>query len=316
MPTAFIQQRHAAYHTPQPLLFALIRQSTGDEPIRHEQVVRGYDNEVYVVETRQGNAYIVRLQQHGRTGYAEEQWAIEQCRAVGVPVAEICHVGALTVGDQNKPVMVQRRVAGRPLSEVQAMLTQDERVHIYHQLGAALSKIHSIAVGGFYKLNPDGVWDFPDWESIAQANVRDRTAERPQLRQAGLTDAEIDALLALIIDAVPPINRQPVLCHGDFRPEHLFVDAALTLTGVIDFGEFQGGLPHVDFVSLSVDCSPAEMISIQAGYSNKALFTDAFAQRLRYHQISYLLGSLAYFVQIQDHEGARVSVDALRMLER
>lgn len=312
MPTDFIQQRHAAFYTPQPLIFDLIRQTTGDEPISHEKLVRGYDNEVYAVQTRQGNDYLVRLQQHGRTGYAEEQWAIECCRAAGVPVAEICHVGVLTVGDQPKPVMVQRRVAGRPLSEVQATLTQDERAHIYHQVGAALSKIHSIRVDGFYKLNPDGLWDFPDWASIAQSNVRDRTEERPELRQAGLTDGEIDTLLALIVDAAPPTNRQPVLCHGDFRPEHLFVGADLTLTSVIDFGEFQGGLPHVDFVSLSQDCSAEEVAWIKTGYTNKALFTDHFAHHLRYNRISYLMGDLAHCVRIQDHLEVLIVVDTLR----
>jgi len=312
MPTDFIQQRHAAFYTPQSLIFDLIRQTTGDEPISHEKLVRGYDNEVYAVQTRQGRDYIVRLQQQGRTGYVEEQWAMERCRAVGVPVPEICHLGALTVGDQSKPVMVQRRIAGSPLCEVQATLTHDERAHVYRQVGVVLSKIHSIAVDGFYKLNPDGVWDFPDWESIAQANVGDRTAERPQLQPAGLTDEEIDTLLALIVDAAPPTNRQPVLCHGDFRPDHLFVDADLTLTGVIDFGEFQGGLPHVDFVSLSLDSSTEEMAWIQAGYTNKALFADHFTQHLRYNRISYLMGDLAHCVHIQDHAKIRLLVDTLR----
>ena len=146
MPSDFINQRHAAYHTPQACIFDLIQQTTGDEPVSHEKLVHGYDNEVYAVQTRQGHDYIVRIQQHGDTGYAAEQWAIDQCRAVGVPAPEICYVGLLTVSDQNKPVMVQRRVPGRPLAEVYATLTSDERAHIFQQVGALLSKIHSIRV--------------------------------------------------------------------------------------------------------------------------------------------------------------------------
>ncbi len=34
MPNEFIHQRHAAYQTPQVLLFDLIRQATGDAPFR------------------------------------------------------------------------------------------------------------------------------------------------------------------------------------------------------------------------------------------------------------------------------------------
>jgi hypothetical protein len=58
MSTDFITQRHAAYQTPQPLIFDLIQQATGDEPTYQEKLVRGYDNEVYAIQTRQGHDYI------------------------------------------------------------------------------------------------------------------------------------------------------------------------------------------------------------------------------------------------------------------
>lgn len=312
MPTDFIHQRHAAYHTPQPFISDLIQQVTGDDPISHEKLVRGYDNEVYAVQTRQGNDYIVRIQQHGGAGYAEEQWAIERCRMVGVPVPVICFVGAVALGDQSKPVMVQRRVPGRPLSEVYATVGQDERAHIFSQVGAVLSKIHTIRVGGFYKRHTTGLWDFPDWESIAADNLRARQTERPQLQQAGLTDGEIAALFVLIEGEMPPKDRQPVLCHADLGLDHLFVDADLTLTGVIDFGEFQGGLPLVDFVSLSLHCSTVELAWVQAGYTNKALFATDFAQRLSLGRLNFLIGYLAHCVRIGDHERRLFIVDTLR----
>lgn len=312
MPTDFINQRHAAYQTPQACIFDLIQQTTGDEPVSHEKLVHGYDNEVYAVQTRQGHAYIVRIQQQGGAGYAEEQWAIERCRAVGVPVPVICYVGTLTNADQTKPIMVQRRVPGRPLADVYAMLTPAERAHIFTQVGIVLSQMHSIHVGGFYKLRPDGCWDFPDWVSIDQANRRDRTAERPYLQQAGLREQEIDTLLALILTQRPPIERQPVLCHADLGLEHLFVDETLTLTGVIDLGEFQGGLPFVDFARLSLDCTDEELGWVQAGYTNQALFADDFAQRLRLSRLNFLTGYLAHCVRIGDHEERRIVIDTLR----
>lgn len=312
MPTDFITQRHAAYQTPQSLIFDLIRQVTGDESVSQEKLVRGYDNEVYAVQTRQGHDYIVRLRQHDGAGYVEEQWAIERSRAAGVPVPEICYVGQLTVGDQHKPVMVQRRVPGRPLSEVYATLSAEERAHVFRQVGALLSKLHSIPAGGFYKLNPDGGWDFPDWESIDQANRRDRTAERPQLSAAGLREAEIDAIFAITLADNPPVDRQPVLCHGDVERDHLFVNAELTLTGLIDFGEFQGGLPIVDFACLSLDCSPEELAWVQEGYTNKAFLADHFAQRLYQIRLNFLSGYLAHCVRIADHEEVATVVTTIR----
>lgn len=312
MPTDFITQRHAAYQTPQSLIFDLICQVTDDEPISLEKLVRGYDNEVYAVQTRQGHDYIVRLRQHGGAGYAEEQWAIQRSRAVGVPAPEICYVGLLPVGDQRKPVMVQRRVPGRPLAEIYATLSQEERTHIFRQIGALLSKLHSIPVGGFYKLTSDGVWDFPDWTSIDQANRRDRTAERPQLFAAGLREDEIDAIFAITLADNPPLNRQPVLCHGDLGQDHIFVDANLTLTGVIDFGEFQGGLPVVDFARLSLDCSSEELAWAQDDYTNKAFLADNFAQRLHQIRLNFLSGYLAHCVRIADREEITIVVATIR----
>ena len=312
MPTDFITQRHAVYQTPQALIFDLIQQVIGDEPISLEKLVRGYDNEVYAVQTRQGHDYIVRLRQHDGAGYAEEQWAIQRSRSVGVPAPEICYVGQLAVGDQRKPVMVQRRVPGRPLAEVYAMLSSEERAHVFRQVGALLSKLHSISVGGFYKLNPGGAWDFPDWESIDQSNRQDRTAERPQLLTAGLREEEIDAIFAITLVDNPPVDRQPVLCHGDLGLDHLFVDNELNLTGVIDFGEFQGGLPVVDFARLSLDCSPEELAWVQEGYPNKALLADNFAQRLRQIRLNFLSGYLAHCVRIADHEEVAIVVTTIR----
>lgn len=37
--------------------------------------------------------------------------------------------------------------------------------------------------------------------------------------------------------------RQPVLNHGDYLPGHIFVDEALRITGVIDFGMYEGSPP-------------------------------------------------------------------------
>lgn len=312
MTTDFVEQRHATYTTPKQVLFDLVQQATGDDLIDREKIIRGYDNEVYAISTQQGNDYIVRIQRHGETGYTEEAWAIEQCRQAGAPVPEICHLGTVMIEDQPKPVMVQRRVAGRALAEMEHTLDQRELAHIYAQAGAALSQIHSIEVDGFYKRQSDGTWDFPDWASIEQSNLHARTAEQPQLRQAGFTQTEIDRLLAIVTEITPPLDPQPVLCHGDFHADHLFVDGALTLTAVIDFGEFQGGLPLVDFIGLSLEHPEGALTWLRAGYTNQAIFADEFAQRLRHAQASYLIGYLAHCVKIQDNEEVHTLAQQLR----
>src|SRR5689334_9065171 len=168
MATDIIRQRHDAYRTSEQVIFDLVKRATGQQAIAREKIVRGYDSEVYIVQTRQSGDVAVRIRHHGGAPFADEAWAIAQCRAVGVPAPEVLLVEIITIAGQPREVMVQRRVPGRALSEIEGDLTPDQRAAVWRQAGAALGAIHSIHVGGFYKRCPDGSWDFPDWESISQ----------------------------------------------------------------------------------------------------------------------------------------------------
>jgi aminoglycoside phosphotransferase (APT) family kinase protein len=308
MTTDIIRQRHAAYKTSDHVISEIVKRATGQAVIAQEKLVRGYDNEVYIVQTSASGDFVVRIHHHGGAGFAEEAWAIEQCRGVGVPVAEVLLVEILTIDDQPREVMVQRRVPGRALSEIAPDLQRAKLEHIWQQAGAALGAIHSIRVGGFYKLRSDGHWDFPDWESMAQTG--DRASERPLLLQAGFSDQDVDLMLSIQEQELP--TRQPVLCHGDFLPGHLFVDDRLHLTGVIDFGEFQGGSPLVDFANLSMDCPDVDLMWLQRGYPNQALFDETFARQLFLIKVSMQMGYLAHYIQQGNAEEAAPIAAGLR----
>lgn len=313
MSNQFIQQRHALYQTPENLIFNLLKQTTGQTPIQRAKITRGYDSEVYAIKTEQQEIFIVRIQQHGSVGFAEEHWAINRSREAGAPVPDVCFVGTLRVNAEEKPVMIQRKVPGRALIEIQAQLSEPELAYIYAQAGVALSRIHSVHVGGFYRMQPDGTWDFPDWESIVNADQKDRAAERDLLRQIGFTNDDVDRMLTVnasrLYTGAPP---RPVLCHGDFGPDHLFVDQELNLTAVIDFGDFQGGLPILDFVILSIYYPDVDLKWLQAGYEDKSLFNDRFELELRGKRVGYLMGYLAHCVKIGDHDEIRRKTTQLR----
>jgi aminoglycoside phosphotransferase (APT) family kinase protein len=308
MITDIIKRRHAAYTTSDQVISDIVKRATGQEATAQEKLVRGYDNEVYIVQTRAGGDFVVRMHHHGGAGFAEEAWAIEQCRGVGVPVAEVYLVETLTIDDQPREVMVQRRVPGRALIEIASGLQRGELEHMWQQAGAALGAIHSITVGGFYKLRSDGRWDFPDWESMAQTG--DRASERPLLLLAGFSDQDVDLMLSIQEQGIP--FRQAVLCHGDFLPDHLFFDDQLRLTGVIDFGEFQGGSPLVDFANLSMDCPDVDLVWLQRGYPNQALFDETFARQLFLIKVGHQMGYLAHYIQQGNAEEAAPIAAGLR----
>jgi hypothetical protein len=142
------------------------------------------------------------------------------------------------------------------------------------------------------------------------AQTGDRAAERPLLLLAGFSDQDVDLMLSIQKQELPV--RQPVLCHGDFLPGHLFFDDQLHLTGVIDFGEFQGGTPLVDFANLSMDCPDVDLAWLQCGYPNQALFDEMFARQLFLIKVGMQMGYLAHYIQQGNAEEAAPIAAGLR----
>jgi aminoglycoside phosphotransferase (APT) family kinase protein len=236
---------------------------------------------------------------------------------VGVPAPEVLLLEMLTIEGHPREVMVQRRVLGRALSEIEGDLTPDQRAMIWRQAGAVLGAIHSIGVGGFYKHHPDGSWDFPDWKSVSEQSIIDRTSEKPLLIQAGFRADEVDRLLRMLADGQALFeDEQPVLCHGDFLPGHLFVDDDLKLCGVLDFGEFQGGGPILDFANLSRACPDVDLAWLQRGYGNPHLFDGTFPARLQATKIGLLIGNLAHFIQQGNAQAAAPMIAGLHEVLR
>jgi aminoglycoside phosphotransferase (APT) family kinase protein len=313
MTTTIINQRHAAYQTSEQAIYELVRRATGQEGISREKIVRGYDSEVYLVDTRQGDRFVVRIRHHGGVSFEQEAWAIGRCRAVGVPAPEVLLVETMALDGNTREVMVQRRVPGRALSEIEGDLTPEQRAAVWRQAGAALGAIHSIPVGGFYRRHADGSWDFPDWDSMWQTPTDERASERPQLMQAGFTWADVDLMLDILqVERERFPVEQPVLCHGDLSPGHLFVDDDLNLTGVIDFGEFQGGGPIVDFANLSMSCPNVDLAWLQRGYGNQELFDGAFPTRLLVAKVGQQMGYLAHYIRQGNAEEAAPIAAGLR----
>jgi aminoglycoside phosphotransferase (APT) family kinase protein len=313
MTTEIIRQRHDAYQTSQPEIFDLVKRATGQQATAREKIVRGYDSEVYIVHTASSGDVVVRIRHHGGAPFAEEAWAIAQCRTVGVPTPEVLLVEMLTIDGHPREVMVQRRVPGRALSEIEGDLTPDQRAAVWRQAGAALGAIHSIRVGGFYKRHPDGSWDFPDWKSISEQSIVDRASEKPLLIQAGFRADEVDRLLRVLAAGQALFaDEQPVLCHADFLPGHLFFDDDLKLRGVIDFGEFQGGAPILDFATISMDCPDVDLAWLQPDYGSPRLFDGIFPARLRITKLGLQLGYLAHFIRQGNAQEVALLIAELR----
>lgn len=146
--------------------------------------------------------------------------------------------------------------------------------------------------------------------------VDGRAAERALIVSTGFTDAESDRMLDLMRSYTREFPcRQPVLCHGDFQLDHIFIDDTLHVSGLIDFGMFGGGPPVGDFACMTYALPPSDVDAILAGYG---LPTRAQRRAIDLHTIGVAIGNLAHEVGIGDtvsaERGARSLAATLRRL--
>jgi aminoglycoside phosphotransferase (APT) family kinase protein len=311
--TDVMRRRHAAVQTQPATIAMLVRRATGQGAAHIQRIVRGYESEVYLATVAASEHLVVRIRRYGSVSYASEAWAIEACRSAGAPVPEILLVDTIALDGDERDVMVQRAVPGRPLGDLQDTLSRDELAHIWGQAGEALARIHSVPAGGFYKMRQPGVWDFPSEASVSLSAREARQSDLDELRQRGVPGDDLEALEALL-DAAEnafPVER-PSLLHGDFLPDHLFVDDALRLRGVIDFGDFQGGSRIIDLANLRMSAPHVDLRWLRVGYGEQEPFDSHLERRLLLAGAGMQVGYLAHFLREGNDAEAAPVLRAIR----
>jgi Ser/Thr protein kinase RdoA (MazF antagonist) len=311
--TDVMRERHRVVEFLRPHIEALVRRATGADVADSTRIVRGYESEVYRATTTSGAAVVVRVRRYGSVSYASEAWAIEQCRAAGAPVPEILLLDTIATDDHSHEVMVQRAVPGRPLADIQHRLNRAELARVWAQVGEVLARIHSVQAGGFYKMRQLGVWDFPADGSVQESAREERLRDLAELQAHGVDAGDLDTLKEILDAAEGAFTcRVPSLLHGDFLPDHLFVDDDLRLQGVIDFGDFQGGPRIVDLANLHMSEPDVDLGWLRVGYGEQEPFDEHFARRLVFASAAQQIGYLAHYVREGNHEEAVPLLRAIR----
>jgi aminoglycoside phosphotransferase (APT) family kinase protein len=309
---SYLHRRHAAFRTPEEVVSRMVQRATGARPQARRRLVRGV-NEAYLISAAGGAEYLVRISREEESQFAEEAWAITQCLAAGAPVPEVHLVGTEEHDGETLEFMVMTKLPGRPLSEVLPGLTASQRARAWQAAGAALARVHAVRVGGFYRRSPAGAWDFPDWQAVMNSSIHDRSAERPWILQAGFTEDEFADMIRLMVRYRDEFDcPQPVLCHGDYLPEHIFVDEELRVRGVIDFGGYRGDHPIHDFALLAMEGYEADLESLLTGYPDDEVRRDRFAERLHLHRLTLEMGYLAHHIQIPGYPESALVTPGLR----
>ena len=165
--------------------------------------------------------------------------------------------------------------------------------------GQVIARLHSVPVDGFYRRHADGSFEFADNAALQAADLANRLDNLRLLAGAGLlTQAEVRRAEGLLPEAVAARGDGPaVLCHGELFPDHIFVaageDEAVTVTGLIDFGDACGGRPLDDLALLCWEWPEVDRAALAAGDGAAPFWTDQ-GRRLALSQLRMLIGYAAH----------------------
>lgn len=305
----FLAELHRQFGVPRSVVVRLAEKADGGHVEKVERVVRGYDNEVYRVGLAAGLAVYVRIRRYGEGQLDQEVWAMAQARDAGLPVPEVLAMDAASELTGGHPVMVVAAAAGRPLEQVLARASPADRQRVLIRLGSTLAQLHSVPAPGVWR--PDSFGQWPDPDRLRQGFIAERRGEVELLLTAGLTPAEVDRASALLDLSPDPPGTGFVLCHGDVSPEHVFIDAALRVSGLIDWGEWHGGSPIGELALIASTFGWDDLEPVLQGYGHSPS-GDISRGQIATTAVGQLTGHIAHHISLNDPEGASQNVAALR----
>jgi aminoglycoside phosphotransferase (APT) family kinase protein len=199
----FLADLHGGFGLPRPAVVQLAERAVGRRVEDVERIVRGYDNEVYRIESAGRLIVYLRIRRHGEGGFDQEAWAMGLARNRGIPVPEVLAVDTVSDAEGEQPVMVVAAAPGQQLEVKLASVSETDRHRALVDLGSVLAQLHSIATPGVWRADESGRWPEPD--ELRRGFVADRRSERGLLLTAGLTVAEADRAIELLdVSPDPP----------------------------------------------------------------------------------------------------------------
>jgi aminoglycoside phosphotransferase (APT) family kinase protein len=298
-------------------LSRLVGQACGEEVAacrRNRDSGRG--RVVHEVVTASGARLVIRNEATEGNGLDQEAWFLARARQAGAPVPEVLWLGPVDTTAGPQTVMVQTAASGQPLSEALPSMSTAQRRSAARSCGEVIARLHTVRVGGFYRRRPDGSFEFADCAALQAADLAHRLANLGVLAGAGLTPAEVRTAEGLLPEAVAARGEGPaVLCHGELYPSHVFVtpgeDAAVAVTGLIDFSDACGGRPLDDLEVLCWSWPEADRAALAAGYG-PAPFWDDQGRRLALGRLRMLIGYTAHDIRAGKPATARRHLADLR----
>lgn len=293
-----------------------VQTATSVAPLHCERIALGLSRQVYDVLLPNEQQVLVKVGGSAERFYAEH-WAMQESRAIGVPVANTRFIGEIEEQGKALAVCVEEKLPGVPL----AALVQSHQIEgaelrgIISLVGGYLANIHALNTQGFGPLDASGVGPYRSWEDylLAITLPPQRQHLRTIAEAMALSTDDLDASLTLLertVASSTPVT--PHLLHGDVKLDNMLVDKRTRkITGLIDFEGARSGDGTRDiawFAFFHQALTPA----LLAGYTQNALLPEGFQKRLTVNLVHICLSLLDFYASRSDQKGITHAKNVLR----
>ncbi len=295
----YLAAKHASFGVSIDTVSGAVKEATGQNITNLHRVIAGEINEVYEVNTENGD-YFMRISRHGKTDYSGERWALDMALANGVVAPKMIDMGEISDEGTILKYCIEERVPGESMSSLmdEGRLTQSQIDTIGYEAGVVLAKLHEIRTQGFGKISKDGKGTYQNWSEYVLKYVnRNNQDLYENATKCGIAIHEIK----LAIDILKQFQSlydtvTPRLIHCDYRPKHFMVSEG-KLSGVIDFGSCMSGDPVCDF---AWEIYHHNRDWIKKGYLSVAYVPSDFDLRVNLYQLRINM-DLIRFYAIENH---------------
>lgn len=232
--------------SPASLIIAAIVEACGSPPQTVTRITEGFSNEVYAIDTTDGQQVVVRIH-HASPHFEAEQWALDRCATIGIPTPRfllLSHSGSETAA---RSICVETRLPGQTLYTLmnKGVLNTVDAASIVRDAGSLLARVHTIPTTGWGRIDATGAGQVARWSDLLDTSIIDgayQAAHKLAISPQTITEA----IHYLQTHASLFTTFSPRLLHGDFSPQQILVDAG-RITGFIDFEFPLSGDPAWEF---------------------------------------------------------------------
>ncbi|WP_020671274.1 phosphotransferase family protein [Amycolatopsis nigrescens] len=182
----------------------------------------------------------------GPDSHAVESEFYALTAGAGLPLPELLAAGELGAGGTGWPwpYLVTSRMPGLPYRSAMSTMDERDRLRFARELGGLVRRLHEVPLDGGSLLGDGTRFAALLDERRARAVQDHRTWGRLPAKLCDRLDEYLPAPAELLR------ATKPVLIHGDLHADHVFLDEAGAITGLIDFGDTYAGDPRYELVVL------------------------------------------------------------------